>query len=71
MGRLIFIGLCIFYPKQVAQWFLATLMAGVAAYLTVARPDHIARLGPFELWWIADYILIQLGFALLDRQAKA
>jgi hypothetical protein len=65
MGRLYllgFAGLCYFYPKQVAQWAFATIAAFIGAYLTTG-----GKLAPFELWFMADYILIQVSFALLNK----
>jgi hypothetical protein len=67
MSRLVWVfiaGVCVFYPKYVAQWFLATVVAGVAAYLTTG-----GKLAPFELWFVIDYILIMWLFGLLDKRA--
>jgi hypothetical protein len=52
------------------RFAMATVIAGVAAYLTVEE-HGIAPIGQFGLWWIADYIIIMWLFGLLDRKQKA
>jgi hypothetical protein len=63
----LFAGLTYFYPKATAEWIFATILAGVAAWLTV-ETHGIAPLGRFELWFIVYYIIIQLGFGLRNRK---
>jgi hypothetical protein len=66
--RLIILGLCVFYPKFVLQWFVTLVLAFIAAYLTVAQADGIAPLGSFIGWFAADYIFIQVLFSILNRR---
>jgi hypothetical protein len=71
-GAVIFLGivaLCIFYTKYVVEWFAALILAGVAAWFTT-ETHGIAPLGQFELWFIADYILVQWLFVLLNKRAN-
>jgi hypothetical protein len=63
--RLLIAGVCVLYPKQVAQWFVALIVAGVAAYLTTG-----GKLAPFELWFVIDYILIQVIVAMFNNRHK-
>jgi len=69
IGLLItFAGLCFLYPRAVMQWFAALFVAGTAAYLTVANEHWIAPLGQFEIWFLVDYILIQVLFSYLNNR---
>lgn len=70
MLLLIIAGLLWFFPRQSLEWCAALTLAGVAAWLTV-ETHGIAPLGPFEAWFMADYILIQIIFSLFDRHSHA
>lgn len=70
IGRLIFIGLLVLYPKAMAEWLVAIVLAFIAAYLTVADVHWIAPIGAFLLWYMADYILIQIIFGVLFNRRK-
>jgi hypothetical protein len=73
MGKLVAVGLIaltIFYPRAAAQWIVTLIVAWIAAYLTVAEYNWYAPMGPFLLWFVADYILIQLLFGLLNRRHR-
>jgi hypothetical protein len=66
--RFLFLGLCVLYPKFVLQWFVASVLAFLAAYWTVAQANGIAEMSPFLGWFAADYIFIQVLFSILNRR---
>ena len=68
-GSVIFlgiVGLCVLYPRAVAQWFVAAIVSFVAAYLTSG-----GDLAPFEMWFAVDYIFIQVLFSLFNNRRKS
>ena len=58
-------GIRYFYPKLVVQWLVASIVAGVAAYMTSG-----GVLAPFEGWFIVDYLLIQWLFGIYNRRKE-
>lgn len=73
MGKFVaaaIIAATVFYPRAVAQWFVTLIVAWFAAYITVAEANWYAPIGPFLLWFVADFILIQLLFGLLNRRHR-
>jgi hypothetical protein len=58
-------GIRYFYPKLVVQWLVASIVAGVAAYMTSGN-----ALAPFEAWFIVDYLLIQWLFGIYNRRKE-
>jgi hypothetical protein len=64
LEKLIFLVIVVFYPKALFQWIVAIIIAFVAAYFTV-EVNGIAPMGIFLIWFMADYILIQIIFGIL------
>jgi hypothetical protein len=69
IGRLIFLGILVFYPKQLLEWIISVVIAFGAAYATV-EVHGIAPIGIFLLWFMADYFLIQILFSVLNRRKQ-
>ena len=66
---LAFAAICYFFPRATLEWAVASILAFILAYMTV-QTHGIAPLHPFALWWIADYIVLQLIFSLFNRKVR-
>lgn len=69
LPRIIIAGIAYFYPRQTLEWAVATVLAFVAAWLTVEK-HGIAPIGQFELMCIVYYAIIMFNVGLLDRPGK-
>jgi hypothetical protein len=57
-----------FFPRASLEWVASGVIAFICAYFTTANQYWVAPMGPFMLWFIADYALLQWLFSRLNKR---